>query len=109
MARVRETEAPSPQNTEPEPETTATPEVSFEEAESRLLELGTDRMREQAKSGVVTPIELAKALNVRPQQVYNYIRNSRIAAHKTEDTQKLVVSWEDAVAEAQRLFSKRQA
>jgi hypothetical protein len=54
------------------------------------------RLAEQLEEGVVTPIELAKAIDVFPQMIYNYIRNGRLAAHTTTDTQKIVIQLGDA-------------
>jgi hypothetical protein len=82
-------------------------EVSLEDAEAFLRENGNERLVGQLATGVVTPIAFAQALGVRPQQVYNYIRNDRLAARKTKDTQKLVISKKDAVAETARILTAR--
>jgi hypothetical protein len=90
-------------------ETSKETEVLVDEAkaEAFLLERGTDRLREQHSNGVVNPIELAKALNVRPQMVYNYIRDNRIKSSRN-DTGKIVVAWGEAVAFAQRYLNRKE-
>jgi|SRR5215831_2213154 len=73
-------------------------EISGEAAEDYLRGKAADgsRLAEQLDEGVVTPIELAKAIDVLPQMIYNYIRNGRLNAHTTLDTQKIVINLEDA-------------
>lgn len=86
-----------------------TPEeaISTEETEQKLLKSGTDRLRTQHEEGVVNPIELAKALNVRPQMIYNYIRDGKIPTTESNNTQKLVIPWGDAVAFAQKYLGRK--
>ena len=68
-------------------------EVSVEETEERLLAAGSERLHAQYELEVVNPIELAKALDIRPQQVYNYIRNGRLESIRLNSTQKIVIPW----------------
>jgi len=72
--------------------------VTDEEALAYLKEHGSTRLNQQMEQSVVTPIELAKALDIRPQMIYNYIRDGRIASRKTPDTQKIVIPLEVAQA-----------
>ena len=81
-------------------------EVSEEEAAERLLEAGSERLHQQVEMDIVNPIELAKALDIRPQQVYNYIRNGRLEGVKHNSTQKIVIPWAAAVAFASQRYSK---
>ena len=81
-------------------------EVSVEETEERLLAAGSERLHTQYELDVVNPIELAKALGIRPQQVYNYIRNGRLESVRLNSTQKIVIPWVYAVEFAQQRYSK---
>ena len=71
--------------------------VTVEDAEAYLVSRLTERGKAQVANGVINPIELAKALDVRPQMLYSYIRDGRLEAHETPDTQKLVIRLEDAL------------
>jgi hypothetical protein len=71
--------------------------VSTEEALEFLTARLTERGVAQVKAGVINPIELAKALDVRPQMLYSYIRDGRLKAFVTPDTQKLIIRKDDAV------------
>ena len=82
--------------------TDVTPEV----AEQRLMAKATERMKEQRSEDIVNPIELAKALEIKPQQVYNDIRNGRLEAVKHNNTQKIVIDWSVAVEYARRRFDR---
>ena len=48
------------------------------------------------RGGFVKPIELAKALGIRPQQVYGYIRTGKIASVREEVTGNILVAVEAA-------------
>lgn len=81
-------------------------EVDTEAAEARLLTSATPRMHVQVTEGVVNPIELAKALGVRPQQVYNDIRAGRLGSVTHTVTQKMVIEWDDAVEYSRKRFDR---
>jgi hypothetical protein len=74
----------------------------------RLLEHGSDRLRKQALTGWVTPIEFAKALDVKPQYIYNTIRRGALAHKVTEDTQKIVVPLDAAIEFAERRWTAEE-
>lgn len=81
--------------------------ITKEEVEQTLLESGLERLFAQKSEGIVNPIVLAKCLGIRPQMVYNYIRAGRINAVKHNNTQKLVISWDDAIEFAQRYLNRK--
>lgn len=81
--------------------------ISKEETEQRLLESGVERLFAQQSEGIVNPIVLAKCLGVKPQMIYNYIRNGKIPSKQTNNTQKLVILWDDAVDFSQRYFNRK--
>ena len=83
------------------------PVLDEEATLSRLLKQGTERFANQVSVGVVNPIELAKAMEVRPQMLYNYIRGGRLIARTTEDTQKIVIDVDVAVGFAQKYFNRQ--
>jgi hypothetical protein len=78
-------------------EETSVAEVSIEDAKAYLDTRLSERGVAQVAEGVINPIELAKALDVRPQMLYSYIRDGRIVARKTVDTQKLVFDLDTAL------------
>jgi hypothetical protein len=80
--------------------------ASEEDALELLREKGSPRLQEQLEHGVVTPIELANAVGKRPQMIYNYIRAGRIAAHRNDETQKLVINLEDAQGFVRQVLNK---
>ena len=91
-------------------EATSVAEVSTEEALEWLTPRLSERAQEQVAQGVINPIELAKALNVRPQMLYSYIRDGRLKARTTTDTQKLLIKFEDALEYVRkRLQRERKA
>jgi hypothetical protein len=66
--------------------------VTTEDAERQLLGSGLERLLKQQEQGVVNPIMLAQAIGVRPQMIYNYIRQGRIAS-VMGNTQKKTIAW----------------
>jgi hypothetical protein len=88
------------------------PLVDTAEAERRLLSRPIARLLEQKEQGIVNPIVLAEAIGVRPQMIYSYIRQGKIKSSKegairTNNTQKIVIDWDEAVAFAQRYLDKK--
>lgn len=81
--------------------------VTKEQAEEQLLSRPIARLVEQKEQGVVNPIVLAEAIGVRPQMIYQYIRNGRIAGVRDNNTQKITIAWSEAVAFAQRYLDRR--
>jgi len=71
-----------------------------------LLSYGTERLVSQISNEVVNPIELAKALNIRPQMVYNHIRSGRIPSHHN-DSQKLVIDLRDALEYSAKYLNRK--
>ena len=72
-------------------------EVTKEQAIDYLKQHGTSKLLEQIDTqDIVGPIELAKAIGVKPQMIYNYIRNNRINGVHHNSTQKLVISIDGA-------------
>jgi len=83
--------------------------VTFEEAEKTLLERGERimRFRAQYDEGIVNPVVLAALLKVRPQMIYNYIKQGKLPEQYNE-TQKMVIPWATAV-EFARAYLNRKA
>jgi hypothetical protein len=81
--------------------------ISTTQAETWLLDRGSARLHAQYAEGVVNPIELAKALDVTPQMIYQYLRGEtpRIPS-RLNDSQKKVIDWDDAVAFVQKRLQK---
>jgi hypothetical protein len=102
------------EQTNPSTTTDTDPEVvvTEEDAEKRLIDAlrGTDleRLVAQKEQGIVNPIILARALNVRPQMIYNYIREGRIASVTDNNTQKKVIPYSVALAFAQGYLNRKQ-
>lgn len=80
--------------------------VSWEEAETYLIDKGSARLQEQREHGVVNPIELARALNIRPQVIYNYVRRGALPSH-LGPTQNIEILWQDAVEFIQHRLQKQ--
>lgn len=91
------------------------PLVSREDAEKSLLSKPVARLVEQKAFGVVNPIVLAEALGVRPQMIYSYIRQGKIkrsaeviqGGTRANNTQHIVIDWDEAVSFAQRYLNKK--
>jgi hypothetical protein len=81
--------------------------ITKEEVEAQLMSSGLERLFAQQSEGIVNPIVLAKALGVKPQMIYNYIKNGKITAVKQNNTQKLVISWSEAIDFAQRYLNRK--
>jgi hypothetical protein len=83
--------------------------VTNEDAESHLRNAGIERLvRMLDTTQTVAPIDLAKALNVKPQMVYNYTRNGRGGlVAKTNSTDKMEIPAENAIAFAQAQLNRR--
>lgn len=87
--------------------------VSTDDA-AKALEAGVkghdlERLVAQREAGVVNPIVLARALGVRPQMIYNYIREGRngLVGVRENDTQKIVIDWDVAIGFAQRYLNRK--
>jgi hypothetical protein len=80
--------------------------VTTEDAERQLLGSGLERLLKQQEQGVVNPIMLAQAIGVRPQMIYNYIRQGRIAS-VMGNTQKKTIAWSVAVDFAQKYLNRK--
>jgi hypothetical protein len=81
--------------------------MDLKQARTYLEEKGSDRLRQQLTTGFVTPIPFAEALGVRPQMIYGYIRDGRIASTVTADTQKRVLTVEAAVEFTAKYFTDK--
>jgi hypothetical protein len=81
--------------------------VTTEDAERQLLGSGLDRLLKQQEQGVINPIMLAQAIGVRPQMIYNYIRQGRIASVTDNNTQKKTIAWSVAVDFAQKYLNRK--
>jgi hypothetical protein len=80
--------------------------VTTDEALEFMLQVGTDRFNEQVSNGQVNPIELAKALGIRPQMIYNYVRNGKLEATQST-TQKVQISVQVATEFAAKYLSRK--
>lgn len=80
--------------------------ISPEEAKSFLLKSGTPRLKAQIENGVVNPIELARAIGIKPQMVYNYIRNGKLLVRSSLETQKMVIPLDSALDFVSRRMDK---
>jgi hypothetical protein len=85
------------------------PTVTDAEAKQRLLKTGDERLQKQLRENVVSPMTLAKVLGIRPQQIYNAIRNGHLTAVKENNTQKLVIEEAEAVGYAARRYGREAA
>ncbi len=92
-------------------EVAAEPLVSIDETLEYLAEQQSKvaRLSSQMSQGVVNPIVLAKVCGIKPQQVYNYIRKGYIAAVRENNTQKLYIELNDAVAFVMRRLNRSAA
>jgi hypothetical protein len=87
--------------------TDQTPEVwTTEQTEDLLSRVKDDRIEAMKEQGLIAPIVLAKAMDVRPQMVYNRIRDNKLPAH-LNSTGKFVVKWSDAVEFAHAYFTRK--
>jgi hypothetical protein len=84
-------------------ETPKVSEVTAEQAEKALrnskslLPADRQRLMDQLNQDVVNPIVLARAIGVRPQMIYNYIRDGRIKSVRHNNTQKLAIELPEAL------------
>lgn len=67
-----------------------------QEIKTQILTTGSDKIKAQASSGTVTPVELAKYLKVVPQYIYNQMRAGRIAWRLNPETQNRVIELDVA-------------
>ena len=88
--------------------------LSYEAAEQVLLSSKNPRMKEQYALGIINPIVLADAVGIRPQMVYNYIRQGKIKTQDVEDTgvstnstQHIVIDWSTAVIWVQKFVGRK--
>jgi hypothetical protein len=85
--------------------------VTVDDADTKLHDSlrGSDleRLVQQKEQGVVNPIILARALGVRPQMIYNYIREGKIASVADNNTQKKVIPYSVALAFAQGYLDRK--
>lgn len=74
-------------------------------AESELIILAGRNLNEEQRKRfvqmhqehrVVSPIILAHIVGIKPQVIYSYMRNDRLASHISETGHK-VIAWDDAV------------
>jgi hypothetical protein len=99
----------------PEPE-----EVTPEQLEQELRE-GTnlrgigleqegdiERMQEQLEHGVINPILLARYIGVRPQMIYQAIRDGKLTAVDFNNTQKKFIRLGEAIRYASRYLNRKQ-
>jgi hypothetical protein len=99
----------------PEPEE-VTPEQLQEELTtgSNLRGIGLEqegdieRMQEQLEHGVINPILLARYISVRPQMIYQAIRDGKLTAVDFNNTQKKFIRIEEAIRYASRYLNRKQ-
>jgi hypothetical protein len=72
---------------------------------NKLKQRGTDRFLEQVENGFVNPIEFARALDVKPQMIYNYITKGKITTIMSS-TQKKQIVLQDAVEFAKQYMQR---
>lgn len=65
------------------------------------------RIAEQLSQGIVNPMELAKELHIRPQQVYQAIRQGALKAVHQNNTQKLYIDETEAARWAAAVYNRR--
>jgi hypothetical protein len=90
-------------------ETVEVPEVTVEMVRALFDATGEDRLQLQRQLGVVNPIMLAKALGVRPQMIYNYIRDGKIKTVDRNNTQKITIDVLEAERWAQTYLGRKAA
>jgi len=84
--------------------------------ELREADTNSSRIALQFSQGIINPMVLAAFLGIRPQQVYQAIRDGKLTAVKQNNTQKLVIERSEAVRwaavyldrKAQRLLQQAQ-
>jgi hypothetical protein len=99
----------------PEPEE-VTPEQLQEELTtgSNLRGIGLEqegdieRMQEQLEHGVINPILLARYIGVRPQMIYQAIRDGKLTAVDFNNTQKKFIRLAEAISYASRYLNRKQ-
>jgi predicted DNA-binding transcriptional regulator AlpA len=65
--------------------------VTEDKVEELLKKSKNERLLIQIDEGVINPIELAKFLGIAPQQIYNRIKQGKIATVDRNTTQKIVI------------------
>jgi hypothetical protein len=66
---------------------------------------GSDRLKAMKVDSIVAPIELARALGVKPQMIFQYIRSGKIE-HRLSETKTKLIPWDVAVAFVQARLQK---
>jgi Mn-dependent DtxR family transcriptional regulator len=66
------------------------------------------RLRIQVDDGVVSPIILARYLNVKPQMIYQAIRDGKLTAVDYNNTQKKFVRLTTALEWAAKYLTRKQ-
>jgi hypothetical protein len=66
------------------------------------------RIQEQLEDGVINPILLARYIGVRPQMIYQAIRDGKLTTTSTNNTQKKFIRIGEAVRYASLYLNRRQ-
>jgi hypothetical protein len=96
------------------PEVEESPEEVTETTAQRLVrqlneKFYGERVAIQFESGIVSPIELAKMMGVRPQQVYADIRSAKLTATQHNNTQKWTIERSVAIEYAASYLDRKAA
>jgi hypothetical protein len=79
--------------------------MTTESTTKRLLAVKNPRVKVMHEQGLMAPIDLAKAMEVRPQMIYNRIRDNKLPAH-FNTTGKYQLRFDDAVDFADAYFTR---
>jgi hypothetical protein len=76
----------------------------------RFNQKDMERLQSSAEHGVVAPIVFARALGVRPQMIYNYIKKGKLASCAgLNSTDKIVLELDGALEWASHYVGKKNA
>jgi len=67
-----------------------------------------DRIEEQLRQEVISPIILARYINVKPQMVYQAIRDGKLTAVDFNNTQKKFIRLNEALRYAAKYLTRKQ-
>jgi hypothetical protein len=106
---------PEGQEEIPEPETVTEQGLLAELRRGEYRGLGQEnledlnRIESQLRDEVIAPILLARYIGVRPQMVYQAIREGKLTAVDLNNTQKKYIRLNEALRYAARYLTRRQA
>jgi hypothetical protein len=84
-------------------------QAALEAGDYRNLEPGdVERIQEQLAEGGMNPILLARYIGVRPQMIYQAIRDGKLTAVTHNNTQKQFIRLAEAIAYAAKYLDRKR-